>query len=96
MAGHTNMMLVDQNNAEITLFFQVKLSYTYIVLQVFVLEKSSISDVHVEDGRLVDEVDGRRVEIGVGGLPHRKRKKMLFWIVNTFPILISLSTIMAM
>ncbi len=52
-----------QNNAKITLFFQVKLSYTDIV-----------GGVHVKEGRHIDGDDGHHVEVGVGVLPNRKRR----------------------
>ncbi len=47
-----------------------------------------MSDVHVEDGRRVDEADGHHVKVGVDVLPKSRGQKMLFWIVT----LISLSS----
>ncbi len=48
-----------QNNAKITLFFQVKLSYADIV-----------GGVRANEGRHVDGNDGHHVEVGVGVLPN--------------------------
>ncbi len=36
-----------------------------------VKRRGSMSDVHVKDGRRVDEVDGHHVKVGVGVLPNR-------------------------
>ncbi len=34
-----------------------------------------MSDVHVEDGRRVDEVEGYHVRVGVGVLPSREGRR---------------------
>ena len=34
-----------------------------------------MSDVHVKDGRRVDEADGHCVEVGVGVLPNREGRR---------------------
>ena len=34
-----------------------------------------MSDVHVEDGRRVDEADGHHVKVGVGVLPNREGRR---------------------
>ena len=54
----------DQNNAEITLFFQVE----------FVLHRH-FGDVRAHGGRHVDEVDSHHVTVGVGVLPCREGRR---------------------
>ena len=40
-----------------------------------VRRRGSMSDVHVEDGRRVDEADGHHVKVGVGVLPNREGRR---------------------
>ena len=40
-----------------------------------VRRRGSMNDVHVKDGRRVDEVDGHHVKVGVGVLPNREGRR---------------------
>ncbi len=39
------------------------------------VRRGSMSDVHVKDGRRVDEVNGHHVKVGVGVLPNREGRR---------------------
>ena len=38
-------------------------------------KRSFMKDVHVEDGRCVDKIDGHHVKVGVGVLPNREGRR---------------------
>ncbi len=69
MAEHTTMLLVEE---QAQLFFWVKSSYIDIV-GVSMLKGGR--HVGRDDGPHVDEVDGHRVEVGVGVLPNREGRR---------------------
>ena len=65
MAGH--MLLV--------ISLSLLIHFRSLIAYCCVRRRSSMSDVHVKDGRRVDEVDGHHVKVGVGVLPNREGRR---------------------
>ena len=51
------------------------LDFRSLIAYCCVRRRGSMSDVHVKDGRRVDEVDGHHVKVGVGVLPNREGRR---------------------
>jgi len=65
MAGH--MLLV--------ISLSLLVHFRSLIAYCCVRRRGSMSDVHVKDGRRVDEVDGHHVKVGVGVLPNREGRR---------------------
>ena len=51
------------------------LDFRSLIAYCCVRRRGSMSDIHVKDGRRVDEVDGHHVKVGVGVLPNREGRR---------------------
>ena len=51
------------------------LDFRSLIAYCCVRRRGSMSDIHVKDGRRVDEADGHHVKVGVGVLPSREGRR---------------------